>query len=51
MKRKTIWNVVPKDYKSIVKGKKYVLARKIGGGSVLVPVGSKAARRTWGKYL
>jgi len=49
-KKKSIWSVIPKDYKSIIKGKKYVLARN-GTGTILVPLNSKEAKKTWGKYL
>jgi hypothetical protein len=51
MKRKTIWSVVPKDYRSTVKGKKYVLVYSEKYDSMLVPVNSKEAKDTWGKYL
>lgn len=48
---KKIWKTVPKDYRSITYGKKYVLARDNRGGTVLVPVDSKEAKQTWGKYI
>ena len=51
MPKKTLWSVVPKSYRSIVKGKKYVLARDKKYGTVLVPVSSSEAKKTWGKYL
>lgn len=50
-KKKTIWSVVPKSYRSIKNGKKYVLARHKTYGSILVPVTSSLAKKTWGKYL
>jgi len=51
MKKKTIWDAVPKDYRSNIKGKKYVLARSKKHGTILTPVNSKEAKETWGKYL
>ncbi len=45
-----LWNAVPKDYRSIKDGKRYVLARD-NSGTVLVPLDSPEARETWGKYL
>jgi len=45
-----LWAVVPKDYRSIKDGKKYVLAHD-NSGTVLVPLDSEEARKTWGKYL
>lgn len=51
MTKKTIWNSIPKDYRSIKNGKKYVLARDEKYGTMLVPVTSKEAKKTWGKYL
>jgi hypothetical protein len=48
--KKSIWGVVPKDYRSIKNGKKYVLVMG-KGGTTLVPLNSKEAKKSWGKFL
>lgn len=50
-KQKTLWNVVPKSYRSTIDGKKYVLAYSDKYGTMLVPIDSKEAKETWGRYL
>jgi hypothetical protein len=46
---KKIWSVVPKDYKAIIKGKKYVMVRTSKGAS-MVGVNHSLAKKQWGKY-
>jgi len=48
--KKTIWSVVPKDYKSIIQGKKFVLVRS-PKGTTMVGVNHPLAKKTWGKHL
>jgi hypothetical protein len=48
--KKTIWSVVPKDYKSIKQGKKFVLVNS-PKGTKMVGVNHPLAQKQWGKYL
>jgi hypothetical protein len=50
MVKKTIWSVVPTDYKSIKQGKKFVLVNS-PKGTTMVGVNHPMARKQWGKYL
>ena len=48
--RKTLWGVIPKDYRSIKNGKRFVLVMG-KSGTTLVPLKSKEAKKSWGKFL
>ena len=51
VKRKcTIWSVVPKDYRSTIKGKKFVLINS-PKGTTMVGVNHPLAKKQWGKYI